>query len=203
MDFYKGYVDYGDYRECSDINLWSDLGFDHGEDLSMEVGEVLNGDPPNISYVESTDSKSNESLALKIPRLHLVGATPEIGKATDAPPLTGVRKSLPPKSAKGDPPQVGGTPTQSTTGGQARVPAGLSRIFTSPLCSFVPVPITVSVPITLSHFVSVPVPISVSIPVSVIVLIPVLPPGVLLLLARVGSLGPLASPFGIGLGATA
>ncbi|KAK1793812.1 hypothetical protein P4O66_001539 [Electrophorus voltai] len=67
MDYYKGYVDYGDNGECSDVSLWSDLGFDYVEDPSMEVEEVLNGDPPNVSDVESAASKSNEPPALKIP----------------------------------------------------------------------------------------------------------------------------------------
>ncbi|KAK1804707.1 hypothetical protein P4O66_003563 [Electrophorus voltai] len=219
MDYYEGYADYGDNGECSNVSLWSDLGFNYGEDLSMEVEEVLYGDPPNISDVESADSKSDEPQALKIlpkapPRRCRLGASkpsraaqremtafeeetssttayspgtcvsvpkprrgkgeatpvpiPETGKATGGPPVTGARKQPPPKLAKGNPPQAGGTPAQPTTGGQ-----------------FVPVPVTVSIPITLSVpvalslFVSVPVPVS----VSVIVLIPVLPPSVLLTLA--------------------
>ncbi|KAK1788751.1 hypothetical protein P4O66_002565 [Electrophorus voltai] len=113
----------------------------------------------------------------------------------------GVRKLLPSKLVRGDPPQAGGTPAQPTTGGQAGVPAGPSGLFTSPLCNFVPVPVTVFVPITLSvpaalsPFVSVPVPVSVSVPVSVIVLIPVLSPAVLLALAHIGTFDSLASPL--------
>ncbi|KAK1795624.1 hypothetical protein P4O66_001121 [Electrophorus voltai] len=52
--------------------------------------------------------------------------------------------------------------------------------------------------VTLSTFVSVPVPISVPVPVFVVILVPVFLPYVLLALAHVGSLGPPASPFGIG-----
>ncbi|KAK1789158.1 hypothetical protein P4O66_015102 [Electrophorus voltai] len=66
MDFHKGYTDYGDYRECSDVSLRSDLGFDYGEDPSMEVEKVLYGDT-NVSDAESADSESDEPLALKIP----------------------------------------------------------------------------------------------------------------------------------------
>ncbi|KAK1784103.1 hypothetical protein P4O66_021172, partial [Electrophorus voltai] len=50
------------------------------------------------------------------------------------------------------------------------------------------------------------VSVSVSVSVSVCLLmflVPVLPPSVLLVLARVGSFGALASPFGVGLGAVA
>ncbi|KAK1805842.1 hypothetical protein P4O66_012891 [Electrophorus voltai] len=104
MDFYEGYADYGDNGECRGFSLRSDLALDYEEDLSIEVEEVLYGDPPN--------SKSDEPPALKIP------------------------------------------------------PKAPHR--------------------------------SVSVPVSVIVLIPVFPPSVLLTLARVGSVGPLASPFGTG-----
>ncbi|KAK1789907.1 hypothetical protein P4O66_002236 [Electrophorus voltai] len=67
MDFHEGYTDYGEYGECRDISLRSDLGFDYGEDSSMEVEEVLYGDPPNGSDVESADSESDEALALQIP----------------------------------------------------------------------------------------------------------------------------------------
>ncbi|KAK1806104.1 hypothetical protein P4O66_012815 [Electrophorus voltai] len=56
MDYYKGYADYGDYGECRAISLRLDLGFDYVEDPSMEVEEVLYGDPPNFSDVESVDS---------------------------------------------------------------------------------------------------------------------------------------------------
>ncbi|KAK1793495.1 hypothetical protein P4O66_011872, partial [Electrophorus voltai] len=49
--------------------------------------------------------------------------TPETGKATGAPPVMGARKSRPPKSTRGDPPQTGGTPAQPTTGGQVGVSA--------------------------------------------------------------------------------
>ncbi|KAK1796493.1 hypothetical protein P4O66_009522, partial [Electrophorus voltai] len=52
--------------ECSNISLRSDLGFDYGEDPSMEVEEVLIGDPPIVNDVASADSKSDEPPALKI-----------------------------------------------------------------------------------------------------------------------------------------
>ncbi|KAK1788778.1 hypothetical protein P4O66_002587 [Electrophorus voltai] len=66
-DFHEGYADYGDHWECSDVSLRLDLGFDYEEDLSMEVEEVLYGDPPNVSDTESADSKSDKPPPLKIP----------------------------------------------------------------------------------------------------------------------------------------
>ncbi|KAK1800996.1 hypothetical protein P4O66_004743 [Electrophorus voltai] len=67
MDYCEGYADYGGNGECSDVSLWSDLGFDCVEDLSMEVEEVLFGDPPTDSDVESAVSRSDEPPAPKIP----------------------------------------------------------------------------------------------------------------------------------------
>ncbi|KAK1802120.1 hypothetical protein P4O66_004373 [Electrophorus voltai] len=115
--------------------------------------------------------------------------TPEASKATGAPPVAGAQRSTPPESVKGNPPQAGGTPAQPTTGGQAGAPVGPPGLFTSPSCNFVPVPSTVSAPITLSVPVAwspfMSVTLSMSVPVSAVVLIPVLPPAVLLALARV------------------
>ncbi|KAK1802030.1 hypothetical protein P4O66_004362 [Electrophorus voltai] len=79
----------------------------------------------------------------------------------------GARKSLPPKSARGNPPQAGWTQVLPATGGHTGDPASLPGLFNSPLCSFVPV--TVSVPITLS------VPVGLS-PFVSVVLVPVVPP---------------------------
>ncbi|KAK1793393.1 hypothetical protein P4O66_011770, partial [Electrophorus voltai] len=59
---------------------------------------------------------------------------------------------------------------------------GVPGLLNNPLCNFVPIPVTVSVPVALSPLVSVPV--RVSVPVSVVVLVPVLPP---LCLARAGT----------------
>ncbi|KAK1793746.1 hypothetical protein P4O66_001481 [Electrophorus voltai] len=66
MDFHEGHVDYGEYRECSDVSLRSDGGFDYGEDPSTEVEEVLYGDPSNGSDVASTDSENDETPARQI-----------------------------------------------------------------------------------------------------------------------------------------
>ncbi|KAK1794597.1 hypothetical protein P4O66_001317 [Electrophorus voltai] len=157
MDYYEGYADYADNGESSDVSQRSDLVFDYVEDPSMEVVEVLYGDPPNVSDIESADSKSDEPLALKIPpkapprRCRSGGSKPscaaqreaiafeeetpstrayspgtpapvpkprrgkrevtpvptaETGNVSGAPHVTGARKSPPPKSAKGDPPQA-------------------------------------------------------------------------------------------------
>ncbi|KAK1804780.1 hypothetical protein P4O66_003628 [Electrophorus voltai] len=67
MDFHEGYADYGEYRECSDVSLLSEVGFDYGEDPSMEVEEVLCGDPPNSSDMAAADFKSEEAPARQIP----------------------------------------------------------------------------------------------------------------------------------------
>ncbi|KAK1790257.1 hypothetical protein P4O66_014169, partial [Electrophorus voltai] len=73
MEIQEGYVDYGEYGECSDVSLRSDVGFGYGEDPSMEVEELLYGDPSNGSDVESVDSESNEAPALQIPPKALPG----------------------------------------------------------------------------------------------------------------------------------
>ncbi|KAK1789441.1 hypothetical protein P4O66_015370 [Electrophorus voltai] len=70
MDFHKGYTDYGEYRECCDVSLRSDLGFDYGEDPSMEVEEVFYGDPPNGRATSPRHFRYR-------PRLRLGGATRE------------------------------------------------------------------------------------------------------------------------------
>ncbi|KAK1791998.1 hypothetical protein P4O66_001782 [Electrophorus voltai] len=200
MDFSEGYADYGDNGECSDVGLRSDLGSDYVEDPSMEVEEVLCGDPPNVSDVESTDeppafkippkappkrycsgaskpsrAAQREATAFEeetpptraySPRTHapdpkprrgkweaIPVPTPETGKATGATLVMDARKSPPPKLAKGDPPQAG-RPQPSQ---QLGIHAGLSELFTSPLCNSVPGPVTVSVPVALSPFVSISV----------------------------------------------
>ncbi|KAK1792978.1 hypothetical protein P4O66_001696 [Electrophorus voltai] len=73
MDFYEGYADHGEFGECSNVSLRSDGGFDYGEDPSMEVEEVLYGDPLNGSDVASADSESDEAPARQIPPKELLG----------------------------------------------------------------------------------------------------------------------------------
>ncbi|KAK1802108.1 hypothetical protein P4O66_004454 [Electrophorus voltai] len=131
----------------------------------------------------------------------------------ETPPhsLPELEKPPPAKLVKGDFHQASQTSTQLTNGGLAGIPASFPGLFHNTLCSFVhvPVPITVpipvilNVPVALSSIVSIPVPFSVFIPVSVIVLVPVFMPSVLLVLACVGSLGPPALSFAIGLEARA
>ncbi|KAK1795100.1 hypothetical protein P4O66_010283 [Electrophorus voltai] len=169
MDFYEGYTDYGGNGEC-DISLRSDLGFDYGEDLSMEVEEILYGDPPNISDVESADFESDEPPALKIPPK----APPRRnGQSNWCASCNGCAEVTAPKLVKGDPPQAGGTTAHLTTMGQAGVPAGLSRLSTNPLSNFVLIHVAVICP---DHVVYA---------------------------SACQSLGPLASPFDIGLWAAA
>ncbi|KAK1793119.1 hypothetical protein P4O66_011526, partial [Electrophorus voltai] len=128
------------------------------------------------------------------------GALPEThAPKQEQPPL--------PKTVKDNPPQADRSPTQLMTGGLAGASSPFSRLLANPLCVVhvpvhvtVPVPITLNVPITLFPFVSLPVPVGVCIPVFVIVLVPVFSPAVLLTPARGRLSGPLASPFGIGLG---
>ncbi|KAK1804526.1 hypothetical protein P4O66_020534 [Electrophorus voltai] len=249
MDYCEGYADYGGNRECSDVSLRSDLRFDYVEDPSMEMDEVLYGDPSNVIDADSADSRSDEPPARKRPpkapprrccsgaskpfraaqrevtsfkeetpsnRAHSPGThapvpkprrgkdevslvlTPKTGKVTGAPPEMGVRKSPPPKSARGDPPQAGGTPTQPTTRGQARAPAGFSGLFNSPLCNFVPITVSVFIPLCIIActclFVCPCVCCHLGLCPS---------PSVLLTLACVSSLGPPASPLGVGFRAIA
>ncbi|KAK1802534.1 hypothetical protein P4O66_004189 [Electrophorus voltai] len=66
-DPYLDYTDYGGNGECRDVSLRSDLGFDCVEDPSMAVEEVVYGDPPTDSDVESAVSRSDEPPAPKIP----------------------------------------------------------------------------------------------------------------------------------------
>ncbi|KAK1788417.1 hypothetical protein P4O66_016849, partial [Electrophorus voltai] len=189
MDFYKGYADYGDNGECSDVSLWSDLGFDYGEEPPMEVEEVLCGDSPNVSDVESADYESDEPPALKIPpkalprrcrsgasKLSRVAQSEVTAFEEESPftrPYSPRTRAPVPKPRRG---KEEATPVPAPETGRA---TGAPPVT---LCSFVSVPVTGSVPITLSvpvalsPFVSVPVPVSVSVPVSVIVLIPVHPP---------------------------
>ncbi|XP_035377673.1 uncharacterized protein LOC113588192 [Electrophorus electricus] len=178
--------------------------------------------PFHVAHLEVTLSKEETPFTrTHSPRIHVpvpkphrgrkeatTVPTPDTGRVAGAPAETGKRKLPPPKSVRGDSPHAGRTSAQPTTGGQPGALAGLLGLLNNPLCNFVPVPVTVSVPImlsvpvALSPLVSVPVPVSVSIPLSVIVLVPVFPSSVLLALARVGSLGPLSSPFGVGFGAS-
>ncbi|KAK1790044.1 hypothetical protein P4O66_002355 [Electrophorus voltai] len=67
-------------------------------------------------------------------------------------------KPPPPKSAKANPPQASQTSTQPTTEGQGGVPVSLPRLFHNPLCSFIHVP----VPITVLILVAFNVPIALS-----------------------------------------
>ncbi|KAK1796349.1 hypothetical protein P4O66_009407 [Electrophorus voltai] len=53
MDFHEGLADYGEYGVCSDVSLRSDSRLDYGADPSMEVEEILYGDPHNDSDIES------------------------------------------------------------------------------------------------------------------------------------------------------
>ncbi|KAK1804709.1 hypothetical protein P4O66_003565 [Electrophorus voltai] len=129
MDYSEGYAEYGERAEYSDISLRSDLGSDYGEDPQMEVEEVLHGDCLTDSEVHSIISGNDKPLARTIPakappRAYNPGTctpvpkphrgkgeatpvpTPETGKVTGAPPEMGARKLLPPKSARGNPPQA-------------------------------------------------------------------------------------------------
>ncbi|KAK1802928.1 hypothetical protein P4O66_021456, partial [Electrophorus voltai] len=148
IDFYEGYMDYGDNGECSNVSLRSDLGFDYGEDPSMEVEEVLSGHPPNISDVESADSKSDEPPALKIPPK----APPRRCRLGASKPSSAAQREATAFEEE--------TPSTWAYSSGTRVPVPKPRRG------------------------------NVSVPVSVVILIPVLPPAVLLALARVGSLGP-------------
>ncbi|KAK1797510.1 hypothetical protein P4O66_000804 [Electrophorus voltai] len=227
----------------------SDLGSDYGENSLMEVEEDPHWDSLMDSQIHSVISGNDEHLARTIPskaspRRFCLGANEpvhtELLEATSSEEETpstraynpGTRAPVPklctgkgevtpvptPETGKVTP-QAGRTQALPTTGGQAGAPAGLPGLFNSPLCSFVPVPTTLSVPVALSPFVSVPVPVSVSMPVpvsvsvpvpvsvfvpaSVVVLVPLLPPSVLLALVHVGSLGPPALQFAVGFGAVA
>ncbi|KAK1785827.1 hypothetical protein P4O66_003202 [Electrophorus voltai] len=67
LDYYEGYLECGDRGECSDVSLQSDLESDYVEDPPMEVEEVLYGDPPTDSDVQSAISKKDEPPVPKIP----------------------------------------------------------------------------------------------------------------------------------------
>ncbi|KAK1793200.1 hypothetical protein P4O66_011601 [Electrophorus voltai] len=252
MDYYEGYADYGGRGECSDISLRLDLGFDYVEDLSMEVEEVLYGDPLTDSDVESVISRSDEPpahrISLKTPSrrcrwraskpshaahieatsfeeetpsttTHSPGAhaplpkpcrgkkeltpmpIPKTGKVAGAPPEMGQQKLPPPKSARDNPPQAGWTSAQPATAGQPGALAGLPGLFTNPLCSFVTCPCHCACPhhaVCASHL----VPLCVGACACQCVFLCVYcRPG--LCAAHVGSLGPSASPFGVGFRAVA
>ncbi|KAK1804822.1 hypothetical protein P4O66_003659 [Electrophorus voltai] len=137
--------------------------------------------------------------------------TPEMGQSAKASlEARALKPEQPPPhtSAKRDPVRPGRILAQPTIGGLAGAPAAFPGLISSYLCNpvVVPVPIMVSipvlvtVPVALSPFMLVPVSVSVSVPVSVVVLVPEFPPTLLLMLARGGLSGPLASPFGVGLG---
>ncbi|KAK1797756.1 hypothetical protein P4O66_008104 [Electrophorus voltai] len=192
MDCCEGYADYGGNRECSDVSLWSELGFDCVEDPSMEVEEVLYGDPPTDSDVEYAVSGSDEPPApriLALPRRGCCGASKPSRATSFKEETPSTRAHSPGARAPVPKPRRGKVACAHP---ETKVTTPQISEGQSPTDGFVPVPITLSVPVAVwCPFVSVPVPVSVSFPVSVVVLVSVLPPSALLMLACVRSLGPL------------
>ncbi|KAK1806945.1 hypothetical protein P4O66_005429 [Electrophorus voltai] len=134
-------MEYGRTGEYSEVSLRSDSDFDGAGERSMEVEEVLYGDPPTANDIQSAVSESDE------------------------PPAPKVRKSHHPQNRRGAIPHR--TSSQPMTGGQAKALAGFPGLFPNPLCSFVSVTVCPHHVEGAEHFVSVPVPVSASVPVSV------------------------------------
>ncbi|KAK1800521.1 hypothetical protein P4O66_005740, partial [Electrophorus voltai] len=195
MDYSEGYAEYGE-REGSTATDVRSVVSGNDEPPARTIPPKApprrsdTRKPACVKLLEVTSSEEetpstrtyNPTTCVPAPKPHrgkeevTPVPTPDAGKVTGAPPGMGVRKSLPPKLARGDPPQVGRTPALPMTGGHTGAAAGSAGLFNSPLCSFVPVCVTVSV----------------------VVLVPVL-----LALARVGLLGAPALPFVAGFGAIA
>ncbi|KAK1806788.1 hypothetical protein P4O66_005272, partial [Electrophorus voltai] len=201
--------------EYSDVSLWSDSEFDHGRlrsRISMRpigaCGEVSSSDEYTLSVkARSPRAQAPKSKPCKGKKAVSPLPAPEMGQSAEAfPEARAPKPEQPPPHTLGreDPVQPRRIQTQ-LTGGLAGAPATFPELFNShlynPVFVPVPIPVLITVPVALSPFMSVPVPISVSIPVSVVVL--VFPPAVLLMPARIGSLSPLALPFGVSFRAVA
>ncbi|KAK1804837.1 hypothetical protein P4O66_003674 [Electrophorus voltai] len=74
LDVHRGYMDYGETEECSDVCLWSERGSNHEEDAPMEVEEDPHRGLP--SHSDDKSSQSKEPLAPKaLPRARHPGAS--------------------------------------------------------------------------------------------------------------------------------
>ncbi|KAK1798664.1 hypothetical protein P4O66_006950 [Electrophorus voltai] len=158
------------------------MGSDYAEAPPMEVEEVLHGDSPTDSDARSVISENDKPPAptrwpkapprryclggtqpgtlAPVPKTHrgrkeaIPMPTPETGKVASAPPVAEQKRLPPPKSARGDSPQVSWAAAQPTTGEQPGALAGLAGL--TILLNDV-VPVTLFVPVVLSPLVSVPV----------------------------------------------
>ncbi|KAK1796216.1 hypothetical protein P4O66_009287 [Electrophorus voltai] len=65
LDVHRGYTDYGETEECSDVCLWSERGSNHEEEAPIEVEEDPHRDVS--SHGEAKSSQSNEPPAPKEP----------------------------------------------------------------------------------------------------------------------------------------
>ncbi|KAK1791064.1 hypothetical protein P4O66_002105 [Electrophorus voltai] len=199
LDDYRGYTDYRETEECSDVCLRSDRGSDREEDAPMEVEEdphrnlpsqsdvskapVSKAPPrarhpgarrqPQVASREASSSEEDTPLTkAKSPRVHASTPKPRGGKKAVAP----LPAPEPGNAAGALPEAQASKPGQSTLPKLAMdTPQGLAGV-PSPfpgllnVCGVhVPVPVTVPVSITLNVPVTLFPFVSVPVPVSVCV----------------------------------